>query len=108
MQSEPTPHACLNAPAVAKLLAEIGQRLSLAGENPYKARSCPRPDVTHGAARGCGRIRPASGNPRSWRSARQNHQAPASARDDFEARRYAGRASSERPRLISDPGTPAE
>src|SRR5215217_4544735 len=42
MQSEPTPHACLNAPAVAKLLAEIGQRLSLAGENPYKARSYVR------------------------------------------------------------------
>ncbi|MFL4997736.1 MAG: hypothetical protein ACJ8DF_13600, partial [Microvirga sp.] len=41
MQSEPTPHA-LNAPAVAKLLAEIGQRLSLAGENPYKARSYVR------------------------------------------------------------------
>jgi hypothetical protein len=29
----------LDAPAVAKLLVEIGQRLSLAGENPYKARS---------------------------------------------------------------------
>ena len=28
----------LDAPAVAKLLVEIGQRLSLAGENPYKAR----------------------------------------------------------------------
>src|SRR5215217_7979184 len=42
MQSEPTPHACLDAQAVAKLLAEIGQRLSLAGENPYKARSYAR------------------------------------------------------------------
>jgi DNA polymerase (family 10) len=29
----------LPAPAVAKLLVEIGQRLTLAGENPYKARS---------------------------------------------------------------------
>ena len=42
MKSKPTPHACLDAPAVAKLLAEIGQRLSLAGENPYKARSYAR------------------------------------------------------------------
>jgi DNA polymerase (family X) len=32
----------LDAPAVAKLLVEIGQRLSLAGENPYKARSYSR------------------------------------------------------------------
>jgi hypothetical protein len=27
--------------AVAQLLVEIGQRLSLAGENPYKARGVP-------------------------------------------------------------------
>jgi DNA polymerase (family 10) len=32
----------LDAPAVAQLLVEIGQRLSLAGENPYKARSYSR------------------------------------------------------------------
>src|SRR3712207_4351399 len=32
----------LDAPAVAKLLVEIGQRLALAGENPYKARSYSR------------------------------------------------------------------
>jgi DNA polymerase (family X) len=32
----------LDAPAVAKLLVEIGQRLSLAGENPYKARAYSR------------------------------------------------------------------
>ena len=31
-----------DAPAVAKLLVEIGQRLVLAGENPYKARSYTR------------------------------------------------------------------
>jgi DNA polymerase (family 10) len=34
--------ALLDAPAVAQLLVEIGQRLSLAGENPYKARSYAR------------------------------------------------------------------
>jgi len=32
----------LDAPAVARLLLEIGQRLVLAGENPYKARSYTR------------------------------------------------------------------
>src|SRR5918993_2909575 len=32
----------LDAPAVARLLVEIGQRLVLAGENPYKARSYTR------------------------------------------------------------------
>jgi DNA polymerase (family X) len=32
----------LDAPAVARLLTEIGQRLTLAGENPYKARSYRR------------------------------------------------------------------
>src|SRR3954470_11065930 len=32
----------LDAPAIAKLLIEIGQRLSLAGENPYKARAYTR------------------------------------------------------------------
>src|SRR3954462_10510156 len=32
----------LDAPAVAQLLVEIGQRLSLAGENRYKARSYAR------------------------------------------------------------------
>ncbi|WP_244622738.1 hypothetical protein [Microvirga brassicacearum] len=32
----------LDAPAVARLLDEIGQRLVLAGENPYKARSYSR------------------------------------------------------------------
>jgi DNA polymerase (family X) len=32
----------LDALAVARLLVEIGQRLVLAGENPYKARSYPR------------------------------------------------------------------
>ena len=42
MKPAPTPHALLDAPAVAKLLMEIGQRLSLAGENPYKARSYSR------------------------------------------------------------------
>src|SRR3954449_12222153 len=42
MKPDPTPHALLDAPAVAKLLVEIGQRLSLAGENPYKARSYSR------------------------------------------------------------------
>ena len=34
--------ADLDAPSVAKLLVEIGQRLVLAGENPYKARSYAR------------------------------------------------------------------
>jgi DNA polymerase (family 10) len=32
----------LDTPAVAKLLVEIGQRLALAGEKPYKARSYSR------------------------------------------------------------------
>jgi DNA polymerase (family X) len=32
----------LDAPTVARLLDEIGQRLVLAGENPYKARSYTR------------------------------------------------------------------
>ena len=32
----------LDAPAVAKLLVEIGQRLALAGVNPYKSRSYSR------------------------------------------------------------------
>jgi DNA polymerase (family 10) len=32
----------LDAPAVARLLLELGQRLVLAGENPYKARSYSR------------------------------------------------------------------
>jgi DNA polymerase (family 10) len=32
----------LDAPAIAKLLIEIGQRISLAGENPYKARAYTR------------------------------------------------------------------
>jgi DNA polymerase (family 10) len=32
----------LDAPAIAKLLIEIGQRISLAGENPYRARAYTR------------------------------------------------------------------
>src|SRR4051812_17131097 len=32
----------LDAPAIAKLMIEIGQRISLAGENPYKARAYTR------------------------------------------------------------------
>jgi DNA polymerase (family 10) len=32
----------LDAPAIAKLLIEIGQRLSLAAENPHKARAYTR------------------------------------------------------------------
>jgi len=35
-------HSKLEAPSVAALLIEIGQRLTLAGENPYKARAYAR------------------------------------------------------------------
>src|SRR5947209_678639 len=41
-RSRPSESKALDAPAVAKLLVEIGQRLVLAGENPYKARAYAR------------------------------------------------------------------
>src|SRR3954447_16881539 len=40
--SQPAASAALDASSVSKLLIEIGQRLVLAGENPYKARSYTR------------------------------------------------------------------
>ena len=85
--------------------------LLLAGENPYKGRaceraSCRRPDVTHGAARGCGRtptVREIPGVGAALAKTIEHlHQHGTTSKLD--AMRAA--LPVERPRLISDPGTP--